>query len=98
MPEAAVLERLERWYQSQCDGDWEHGEGVKIGTLDNPGWSIRVSLTDTGLQSRPFDRIKIERSDDDWVHAWVEDDTWNAATGPLNLSEALDAFLSWADS
>lgn len=32
-----LVKRLERGYRSQCDGDWEHGEGVEIGTLDNPG-------------------------------------------------------------
>jgi hypothetical protein len=98
MPDAALLERLERWYCAQCDGDWEHSEGVEITTLDNPGWHIRVSLADTGLQSRPFERIKMERSDDDWLQAWVEDDAWNAAAGPLNLAEALSTFLSWADA
>jgi hypothetical protein len=96
--EAALLERLERWYQSQCDGDWEHAEGVEIGTLDNPGWRVKVSLTDTNLESRPFERIAVERSDDDWLHAWVDDNVWHAAAGPFNLTEALDTFLSWAES
>ena len=98
MAEAALLGRLERWYQSHCDGDWEHGEGVEIGTLDNPGWRVKVSLADTNLESRPFERIAVARSDDDWLQAWVEDNVWNAAAGPLNLTEALDTFLSWAES
>jgi hypothetical protein len=98
MSGATVLSRLEEWYRSQCNGDWEHGEGVEIGTLDNPGWRIQISLADTDLQSRAFDRIKIERSADDWLHAWVEEDAWNAAAGPLNLTEALATFLSWAGS
>jgi hypothetical protein len=97
MPDASVLERLERWYLSQCDGDWEHGEGVQIDTLDNPGWSIRISLGGTGLQPRLFERLRIDRSEDDWVHAWVEEGMWNAATGPVNLTEALSAFLAWAE-
>jgi hypothetical protein len=97
MSHASVLERLERWYLSQCDGDWEHGEGVQIDTLDNPGWRVRISLGGTGLQSRSFERIGIDRSEEDWVRAWVEDAVWNAATGPLNLTEALSAFLAWAE-
>jgi len=36
MPDAAVLERLERWYRSRCDGDWVHSEGVEITTLRGP--------------------------------------------------------------
>lgn len=93
-----VLERLERWYQSYCDGDWEHSEGVEIDTLDNPGWRVKVSLANTNLESRPFERIVVERSEDDWLQAWVENNVWNAAAGPLNLTEALDTFLSWAES
>jgi hypothetical protein len=32
------LSRLSTWYQSQCDERWEHSFGLKIETLDNPGW------------------------------------------------------------
>jgi hypothetical protein len=28
---------LENWFTRQCDGDWEHGEGVVIESLDDPG-------------------------------------------------------------
>jgi hypothetical protein len=35
---------LERWYQEQCDGDWEHHSGVTIETLDNPGWLVKIDL------------------------------------------------------
>ncbi len=37
----AALSRLQRWYSAQCDGDWEHGLGVRIETLDNPGWMVQ---------------------------------------------------------
>lgn len=42
-----TLQELQRWYRSQCNGDWEHSYGVKIDTLDNPGWSVTVELADT---------------------------------------------------
>jgi hypothetical protein len=93
----AVLERLQRWFRSQCDGDWEHGYGVHIETLDNPGWSVRINIRDTDLASREFCSVEIERTDDDWLRLWIEGETWNAATGPLNLTEALARFLAWAD-
>ena len=38
------LQLLQEWYVAQCDGDWEHSYGVKIDTLDNPGWSLKVDL------------------------------------------------------
>lgn len=35
--ENSLLYRLQQWYHSMCDGDWEHCYGVKIETSDNPG-------------------------------------------------------------
>jgi len=98
MPDATPLECLEGWYLSQCDGGWEHENEIEIRSLDNPGWWIRIPLSGTNLQARPFGRLEVERSDDDWVRAWLEDDSWCAAAGPLNLTEALNAFLAWAES
>ncbi|MFT5930929.1 MAG: hypothetical protein ACI93G_000001, partial [Hyphomonas sp.] len=43
---------MPRWYQSQCDGDWEHSFGLKIESLDNPGWSVHVDLEGTSLETR----------------------------------------------
>jgi hypothetical protein len=42
-----LLPRLQRWYHSQSDGTWEHASGVRIETLDNPGWSLKVDLRGT---------------------------------------------------
>jgi len=44
-----VLVQLPQRYRGQCDGDWEHSYGVKIETLDNPGWLVTIDLTDTTL-------------------------------------------------
>jgi hypothetical protein len=44
-----ALYLLQRWYVAQCDSEWEHGFGVEIGTLDNPGWCIRIDLNHTAL-------------------------------------------------
>ena len=38
---------LEDWYQSRCNGVWEHHFGVRIETCDNPGWL--VTLKDLAL-------------------------------------------------
>jgi hypothetical protein len=94
----AVLDRLQHWFRSRCDGDWEHGDGVHIETLDNPGWRVRINLRDTDLASRAFASVEVDRTDDDWLRLWVEGETWNAATGALNLTEALASFLAWAEA
>src|SRR4051812_33664431 len=49
-----ALYLLQWWYLAQCNDAWEHF-GVGIGTLDNPGWSVRVELTDTSLEAETRD-------------------------------------------
>lgn len=41
---SSTLERLADWYLRHCDGDWEHGFGFKIETIDNPGIALKVNL------------------------------------------------------
>jgi len=53
-----VLAELQRWYESQCNEDWEHQYGVKIDTLDNPGWSVIIDLDDTDLEGKPFQTVE----------------------------------------
>lgn len=92
------LEWLQSWYLLQCNGDWEHSYGVKIDTLDNPGWSLEIDLTDTSLQNRPFEKTKIERTEDDWVMCEVEKNQFYGAGGPKNLGEIIQVFRNWIES
>jgi hypothetical protein len=92
------ISRLERWYASQCDGVWEHAHGIKIETLDNPGWSVKIDLRDTTKEHGLLDRKKIARSDNDWITYWVEQQQFRIACGPLSLSEAVEIFVRWFDS
>jgi hypothetical protein len=93
-----TLERLAQWYQSNCDGDWEHGYGIKIDTLDNPGWRVNIDVRDTPLEDQPFDAFESQYSHDrDWLRCWKEDRTFKIACGPARLEDGLKVFLDWAD-
>jgi len=91
-----TLQELQRWYHTQCDGDWEHGFGVEIGTLDNPGWRVTIDLTDTELAERPFAEVKRLEHETDWIHCRVRDHKFEGHSGPLKLGEILQIFLAWA--
>jgi hypothetical protein len=90
------LTRLQNWYHSQCDGDWEHQFGVHVETLDNPGWTVKIDLKDTEHEDREFAQIKVQRSEDDWLHISRTPDTFRIACGPSNLEESLSIFCDWA--
>lgn len=97
MNRADELVWLQNWYFDHCDGLWEHSSGVRINTLDNPGWGLSINLRGTSLESRGFERIKIDSAEKEWVHCWVEDKRFEARSGPRNLSEAIGIFRSWAE-
>ena len=93
------LERLQAWYLAQCDGEWEHGFGVSISTLDNPGWIVDINLTGTTLASGPFAAVArgMEPDETDWVSCKVEESKFQGAGGASNLGEILGVFLNWAE-
>ena len=91
-----ALAELQQWYAAQCDGDWEHSCGIRIGTLDNPGWRVDIHLTETRLETLPFDAVEAERSETDWIHASVRDSVFIGRGGPGNLEEILELFVRWS--
>ena len=96
------LRQLQDWYHSQCNGDWEHSNGIKIDTLDNPGWSLKIDLEDTALQEKPFTEFTYgtgtqgETSGDEWVICKLEGSKFVAYGGPHKLDEMITIFLEWA--
>lgn len=92
-----LIQRLQAWYLARCDGEWEHRYGIDIGTLDNPGFCLRVDLMGTPLEPRPFSPVNVERSEQDWYHCWVEDQQFHGAGGARNLEDLLRTFLEWAE-
>jgi hypothetical protein len=89
--------RLQKWYSAQCDGQWEHQYGVEIGTIDNPGWSLRVDLAGTDLSGKRFDNIRVrEKSENDWYDCSIVGDRFEGVCGPRHLGVVIDIFCEWA--
>jgi len=93
-----VLKQIQRWYFDQCNGTWEKDYGIKIETLDNPGWYITIDLSDTKLESLHFTPIKMEKNENDWIHCWFENKQFHSACGPHRLHEVFEIFLDWVES
>lgn len=94
----AGISLLEKWYRQRCNGDWEHAWGIKIETLDNPGWRIEINLNETRAEDRILQKVRMERTVEDWILYWVEKKTFHAACGPSNLSETIEIFVDWFES
>ncbi|MGO4109393.1 immunity 53 family protein [Paenibacillus sp. YAF4_2] len=83
---------VQNWYEKNCNGDWEHSYGIKIETVDNPGWYVEIDLTETYLEDKHFNSIKIERNEDDWFYCAVRERQFVCAGGAKNLIEILSIF------
>ncbi len=93
-----TLDEIQDWYESQCDGDWEHVYGVNVKTLENPGWEVSIAIAETEWEEEPFSELAIQRNDDDWVHCKVEYEYFQGFGGPGNLKEIFGIFLRWIGS
>jgi len=93
----SALQRLQAWYLSECNEDWEHQYGITIDTLDNPGWLMTIDLVETSLEGKVTQGRRIDRTESDWLQFESDGQKFKAAGGALNLEELIETFLSWAE-
>ena len=94
-----LLNKLQDWYRSHCDGNWEHSYGVKIDTLDNPGWSVSIDLAETLLENVDFQKIASGDSEDRnsfWINCIKKDGVFLAKGSSESLEKIISIFLEWA--
>lgn len=91
-----VLSEVQKWYASNCDGEWEEECGVKIDTMDNPGWSVLIDLGETNLEGKEFQRVENHPSEESWIECRVEADKFLGFGDPGRLEEILGIFIDWA--
>lgn len=90
--ESGILAWLQHWYASQCDGDWEHGENVRISSIDNPGWSVDINLEGTIAENLTMEWKLIEQTKGDWYGYSIQDGKYRAAGDPSKLFVLLEKF------
>ena len=61
-----LLALLQSYFTHCCNDDWEHRYGIRIETLDNPGWRVEIDLVGTQYAEKAFEDFQSQRSDDDW--------------------------------
>lgn len=87
-----IINWINEWYNSQCDGDWEHEYGIEINTIDNPGWQVKIDITNTSMDGFECEYLLSEKSDDDWCGFSVKDNVFNGAGDPSKLGVLLTTF------
>ena len=88
---------LEKWYSSMCDRSWEHLYGVKIDTLDNPGWRVLIDILDTPLEMKKFEPVIKYVDDNNWICCRVKDGKFDGGGDMSKLKEILEIFKKWVE-
>lgn len=92
-----MINWLQDWYSSNCDGEWEHMFGIKIDTLDNPGWRVSIDLSDTPLEDKIFEEREHYINDSNWFFCIVKDGIFQGRGDPNKLEQILKIFREWAE-
>ena len=94
----SIISWLTEWYNSNCNGDWEHCYGISIDTLDNPGWIVTIELHETALEESDFVNISIDNGEKDWLMCEVKDNIFFGRGDQFKLPNILEIFKSFAES
>lgn len=96
--EGNLISWVQNWFLKQCDGDWEHGQKITITNSDNPGWGLTIDLKGTSLENKPFQKIKFEKSENNWYVCKKENSHFSGDGGPTNLINLFFEFKNWVES
>ena len=105
-PDEPSLVWLMAWYESHCNGEWEHHNGISLESLDNPGWLLAVDLKGTALETTPFQPVAEGNPHQSWWpgEAWPcwwdvkrVEDRFMGACGAKDLGRVLAIFRHWAE-
>ena len=90
------ISKINAWYASNCDGDWEHQYGISIQTLDNPGWLVEIDLFNTVKENKKFDAQKFnEVGNTEWFDIKVVDKKLVGACSVSQFSTLLHICAKW---
>ncbi|MFA7435684.1 MAG: Imm53 family immunity protein [Bacilli bacterium] len=88
---------MNKWFKIHCDGDWKHDDGVKLETMDNPGWILRVFIWNTNLENIEFKTIDKEVDELNFINCEIKEDFFIGYCGVDNLEEMLSIFCDLID-
>ncbi len=89
---------LESWYAQQHNGDWEHTYGIKIKTLDNPGWHLEIDLQDTDFVNCETDFVLNETSENNWFGTEIKNNKFTGVGDASKLDFLIGKFREFIEN
>ncbi|MBT9331211.1 immunity 53 family protein [Paracidobacterium acidisoli] len=92
------LEWLDEWYQRQCNGTWEHRQGVQLRQLDNPGWHLTINLAGTSAENSLPRKISLNTPAGDWIACSIAAHRFEGSGDPRKLEQIIGVFRKWVEA
>jgi len=81
---------LQRFFLSNCDGEWEHTYGCKIDTMSDPGWIFHFDLNGTPYADKTLELLEDRTSSMIWTRCEIKNGVFEAQCGPRQLRDCID--------
>jgi hypothetical protein len=92
------LEWLEDWYQRQCNGNWEHSQGMRLRSLDDPGWHLTINLTGTSAENAAPQKISLDTPTGDWITCSISAERFDGSGDTRRLEQIIGVFRKWVET
>lgn len=92
-----IINWLEEWYKLNCATEISHHYAIKIESLDNPGWMVKIDLTNTSSKDKKFDSIDIDNGEEDWIMCRIKNNIFEGAGDPSKLLKILNIFKEFVE-
>ncbi len=98
------LEWLDDWYQRQCNGEWEHRQGMRLeslvttGALENPGWHLTINLVGTSAVNARPQQLRLETQGGDWLACSIAGECFEGSGDPRRLEQIIGVFRRWVET
>ena len=89
-----MIDWLENWFYSQCDSNWEHGNGIRISTLDNPGWDVIIDLNETNIELADKEWLMVKFDENNWYGYKIIGNVFTGSGDPMKLGFIISLFKS----
>lgn len=87
-----MIKWLQDWYSSNCDGEWEHENSIKIQSLDNPGWLLEIEICNLSSRVSLKKWNVFELSEENWIGYDVENNKFTASGDSTKLEALITIF------
>ena len=91
-----LLDWVQRWFISNCNGDWEHGYGINMEYTKETGWYVYFNVNHTSMYDCKFDK-KDKKGKKKWLTFEVNENSFIGRGDSSKLEEILQTFHDWVE-